>query len=1128
MANNDLGQQLTIATQLSDMLKTIPGLLNNIGGSAGSQADAMQQLANSANDIDSQRIDSMTDALEAMAKGAEKAGNQSAGMGKKLTKAAGAGMIAKSAFQGFTSGLSGMFSVVGGLIKSLMNLGSFIVGGLMKSWGALVSGAMDLRNAGDAAAKAWEKVRGEFGSLASNEGKAIVSSFKQIRSAGGFAAKTGKSLMNVFGGEFTAGLTALTDIAKTFGDTFSQMRDQFVGSATELLILNKGLNLSGEALLSLAQHGRAAGQTMQESLEETTVLVMGMEKQIGVDGKQIGKNLDKLAKDMSNFGHMSKKQLVATAGYAAKLGVSIEGMGAMFDKFENFEDAATGAAKLAEAFGMNVDAMAMMNAESPGEQMDMMRNAFSETGKSLDDLSRSERKYFEDLTGLKGADLYNAFDPSNADISFDDMMDAADEAEAQMDPAEAMIKAADKMEKAIDRMHKKSQGFFDSFSQGFTKGMTHVMMSSGVFKGLTKALDDVYKIGYNVAQAIFGEPDGFFSKKNKGNIDKFNNAMKAVVDFFKGFGKAITNFAKGGGEDFNTFFKDMRSNLMNFLKDERVDQFGGMLLQFIGQGLKVVMKGMAGLFSMITGTVEGGAANAFGDLGLGPAMTEGIAKMGDSLSEGGSALWSSFKGLLTSLGNNIIEWAGTEEGKEIITKMLLIMAGPGVLKGAFAGIGQYIVLSIPAMFAAAKAAIIASGATTFGSALSAVFMAVATKILGFFGMAATGGVAIITAKVALVIAAVISTIQSLFQVFKRAGARFFDEGTSMTEAIVGMMIDSIMFLPRVFVNIINWIGNFLGFEKDALLNGFDDLSDWLISWATYIVSGIGSALGSIIDVILWPFKKAWGAVKSFFGISSPSKAAADMGQNIVEGIMGSLGSLAGVITAPFKAAWSAATAAWDGAKEWASKKAEQIKEGFNKVKDIAKSGWETAKGWGSSFAGALGINSPSKLMSKFAGHVNDGFNKAIDFSSGAAKAAGAMMPIGSGIADSISTGLESIPSMLSQAMPNLDQHLAAAKQKVSDSVGIVANTIGSIKTHLAEMAPINAEMMVARVADGLAGKNAVKVNLSDTSIKVNITVSIDAVDLASALSGEQLTKSEKGKYFEPLTSPAIQSAEQGS
>ena len=139
-----------------------------------------------------------------------------------------------------------------------------------------------------------------------------------------------------------------------------------------------------------------------------------------------------------------------------------------------------------------------------------MRTAFFETGKSLDELSTAERKYFEDLTGLKGNDLYAAFDPANADMDFDAFMEGAEIAEEQMDPAEAMMKAADKMEKALDRMHKKSTGFFDSFTQGFMKGLTHVAMSSGVFKGLTDALDQVYKIGYDVAQVIFGEPDGFF------------------------------------------------------------------------------------------------------------------------------------------------------------------------------------------------------------------------------------------------------------------------------------------------------------------------------------------------------------------------------------------------------------------------------------------------------------------------------------------------------------------------------------------------------------------------------------------------------------------------------------------
>ena len=123
----------------------------------------------------------------------------------------------------------------------------------------------------------------------------------------------------------------------------------------------------------------------------------------------------------------------------------------------------------------------------------------------------------------------------------------------------------------------------------------------------------------------------------------------------------------------------------------------------------------------------------------------------------------------------------------------------------------------------------------------------------------------------------------------------------------------------------------------------------------------------------------------------------------------------------------------------------------------------------------------------------------------------------SGVGGAVGTGLEGIEATVSKAMPNLDQQLQIAKVKVADAVKIVADTIGSVKTHLAEMAPIHAEAMVARVADGLAGKSAVKVDMAGTSIKVKIDVKLDSLDLANALAGEQntFTKSTGDSYFEP-------------
>lgn len=1102
--SSDLGEQLNIVNQLRAGLKELPGLYEKIGGAAGDQAGSLSQLGRDMDKtMNTDKVDDMTDALQKLSKGLEKGSSQSKKMRDAMKKWGKRAAVAGAAAKGFKQGLTGMFSIIGSVTTSLFNMARAAVGTVMKAWEGLVGLAWDVHGSGMAVAQAFEAVRGEFGSLASNEGKAVVDSFKQIRSSAGFAAKTGKSLRYVFGTEFTAALKELQTIAGEFGDSFSQLRDQFVGSATELLIMNKGLNLSGEALLNLSLQARAAGQTMQEALIETTTLVMGMEKQIGIDGKVIGKNLDKLSKDMSNFGHMSKKQLVATAGYAAKLGVSIEGLSAVFDKFENFEDAATGAAKLAEAFGMNVDAMAMMNAESPAEQMDMMRQAFAETGKSLDDLSRSEKKYLEDLTGLKGADLYNAFDPANADMNFDDMLAAADEAEAKMDPAEAMLKAADKIEKAMDQAHKSSKGFFDSFLQGFQKGLKNVLMAQGVFKPLIKTMKNIYQIGYDLAQDIFGEPNGIFAKKNQKNLKTFNNMLKAVEKFFRNFAKSIEAlFTSKSDDKVGDFMNSLRDNIFGFLKDERVDKFGGMMLQFIASGISFMLKGLVSVLQAMTGTINGEAGGMLAGLDLGPEMTKGLesimAAFSDPAVTGG--LKTAFFGLLTSMANAVLEWG--EKNPEIRNKILMVMFGPAVIKSLFSGamtaIGTYL---LPMLFKAVAA-----------KGLGTVMTAVATKILAMIGMTFTGGIAVISAKIALVVALVISAVQSLFQVVVRTISRFFDGTVSMTEAVVGLVVDIIMFVPRVFINIFNWLGNFLGLKKDALLDGFNKFSDKLIGFGTYIVDGIASVLGTIVDVIPNFFKKAWAAVESFFIISSPSKLAMSAGQAILDGFVGGIKGLASAVAAPFKAAWGAAKKAFSGAKEWASKKAQAIKDGFSKVKDLAKSGWETAKSWGRSFAGALGIGSPSKLMQQFAGNVNDGFNQNVDLSPGANKAVADIAPLGDQLQNSIKSGVDTMPAVVSEAMPNLDNLLEQAKLKISNAVLIVSNSINSVKNSLAEMAPINAEAMVSRVAAGLAGEGTVKVeHQGRVNIKVNFKVSLDAKELAGVL---VTNESEAGGYFD--------------
>ena len=184
----------------------------------------------------------------------------------------------------------------------------------------------------------------------------------------------------------------VTEIAQGFGDSMVRMQGQIKGAVSELAMMGKGMGVSAEAFKNLASTAEAGGGSLKDSLTETMQASVGLSKRFGVDVKMIGKHIETMAKDMGTFGSMAPKELAAVATYAQKLGVSIEALKGTMDAFDTFESAAQNAGKLAEAFGMNVDVMEMMNAENPAERMDMLRQSFEETGRSVNDLSRHELK----------------------------------------------------------------------------------------------------------------------------------------------------------------------------------------------------------------------------------------------------------------------------------------------------------------------------------------------------------------------------------------------------------------------------------------------------------------------------------------------------------------------------------------------------------------------------------------------------------------------------------------------------------------------------------------------------------------------------------------------------------------
>lgn len=1049
MANNDLGSQLSQLTDMKNILSELPAMFEKLGTSIGGQSDPLRELAGAMEEAtNTDGIKDMDAALADLASGLE----DTTGAFGKFGKAAAAGTAviagATGAFRGFTSGLSGTFSVISSLISSVFNLGSAIVGGLMGSWEALVGLSYDLRDAGDSVAKEFEKLKNDFGSLANNEGKAVVEAFKEIRSAAGFAAQTGMSLRFVFGGEFTAGLEQIAEVARGMGNSFGQLKDQFVQNATALVVMSKGLDITGEALANLALTARAAGETMSEALTETMQQITFLEKQFGIDGRLIGKNFDAMAKDVIKFGHMTREELTATAAFATKLGISIESLGGVFDKFENFEGAAEGAAKMAEAFGMNVDAMALMNAESPAEQIDMMRQAFLETGKSLDDLSRSEKAYLEELTGLKGNELYKAFDPANADIGFDDMLDAAEEAAEQVSPEEAMLNAAEKIEKAFDRLTEKSSGFFDAFAKGFMKGATHAAMMNNPIAKLTDSLDKVYLIGYNLAQQLFSGEEGVFGEKSQKFLNDFNAVLDRVVGFFTTLSSEIKVLAETG--DFGQFITNMKNEIKSFFESDEVQNFGSTLLDSLNDGLEYVLSRIPGILDGITDALFG--EDNVTDIEIFPEgkIKDSLRRLGQTIKDNAGPIKDSLMNLLTQAAEAFMEWA--KNNKDIMAGIAAVLFGPAVIKGvlfgAFAAMGSllstYIIstvlpglwTSITGWFAGAGTAGLA---TSIGAALSSAWLTVSTyagyyaivageailsAITGFFSSAAV----VVTAKAIAIGALIYGGIVGAFQTITRFFNRWGDDTKGIFEKVIGTIVDIFMLPARAVINVVNLITKYF-FDMD-IVKPFDESVDMIID-------------------------KLTGLATSGFDL------AAKVGKAIVDGLMGFVGTIG------------------------------------DEVGAVATEAYEA-------FKGAFGISSPSKRMEEAGQNMVEGLTNTLDFTSTFSNAASAAMSAAQTLLDPTAL-IDTVGEML----PGVSSVIENAKGMVESGVSSVAEGISSVTGKLAELAPIAADAMVTKVANGLAADGSVAVQHEGLNIQVNFKVNIDSKDLAAALGDD----AEGGPFF---------------
>ncbi|OUU74580.1 MAG: hypothetical protein CBC29_05500 [Methylococcaceae bacterium TMED69] len=686
-------QAAAIKGALSGLFEQSAGGANQFGSSLEGAAEAAGEAAN--------KTDAMNEAIKALTGNQKDAAKSTTETNKNLKKSAGAAAAASAAYAGLNGALAGLksgFNLLSAGITAVWDISKAAVGAVFGIWKGLTKAANNLHKAGAATREAYEGVREEFGSLASNEGAAVLEIQKGMAKSGGLLAASGRSVYGTFG-NLADRLKAAAEIAKGAGHEFTMLKDIFIENAREMVYLQKATGISSESMTKLAADAKRTGKDMGEELGKIASVTVGLSDKFGVSAKVIGKGFDEMTKDTENFGHLAPKTLLATATYAAKLGVEVKALTGLMDKFDTFEGAAEAAGKLNEMLGMNIDTMEMLHADNPAERMDMIRKAFEDTGKSVEDLNRHELKAMsESLGGMPVDQLKNALAMPTDDMNFDEIAAEAEAAQEQISPEEAMKSLGENIKKLTKAMSQMSDGgFWANWKKGVGDGLSRSKGFRDILKTVGKAMKAFYQSGRRVGKILgklFEETGPF------GNMVK---AFKELLSLEK-----INVFLSKVEGAFSTLMEELKTdpgkaveNFLNKIKEAFVEWTGGMsgpggtlveglkngliaAIKIVGDMAPKILSGAAKYIQQFADALggafqEGGAVNAAGE-GIGGALVEAFNKIKPVVVNELLPAIGSLFGVLWDLAKPIV--------MPIVTKMFLFMITKGMITAMAASLAS--------------------------------------------------------------------------------------------------------------------------------------------------------------------------------------------------------------------------------------------------------------------------------------------------------------------------------------------------------------------------------------------------------------------------------------------------------
>ena len=198
-----------------------------------------------------------------------------------------------------------------------------------------------------------------------------------------------------------------------------RMNDMNAKSKAMLGTFSKGFAVSNAKISEVLDRNIAlTGKASTDIFNEISNFSKAVADQTGIDFKNISQMVIEITTDVEKFGNVHPEAASRIAGALGEIGLSYSGFSSMVGKFQGFDQAAGSLGNLTTLFGVHFDAMEMMMLanEDQEEFLHRMREAFLETGRSIDDMTLAEKRLASQELGMGVKDFEN-FMRADRDIS---------------------------------------------------------------------------------------------------------------------------------------------------------------------------------------------------------------------------------------------------------------------------------------------------------------------------------------------------------------------------------------------------------------------------------------------------------------------------------------------------------------------------------------------------------------------------------------------------------------------------------------------------------------------------------------------------------------------------------------